>query len=66
MSTTLDRTFTATLRKNQNEGGWTYLVMDGSTELVAAPFTGLRRGYRPVLADRPRSAPPARGCRAPP
>jgi len=28
--TTLDRTFTATLQKSPNKGGWTYLVMPDS------------------------------------
>ncbi len=30
--TTLDRTFTATLRKSPKKGGWTYVVMPDSTE----------------------------------
>ncbi|REE94754.1 DUF1905 domain-containing protein [Thermomonospora umbrina] len=30
--TTLDKTFTATLRKSPNKGGWTYVVMPGSAE----------------------------------
>jgi hypothetical protein len=30
--TTLDRTFTATLHKSPNKGGWTYVVMPGSAE----------------------------------
>ena len=30
--TTLDRTFTATLHKSPNKGGWTYLVMPDSAE----------------------------------
>ena len=30
--TTLDRTFTATLQKSPNKGGWTYLVMPDSAE----------------------------------
>jgi hypothetical protein len=29
---TLDRTFTATLRKSLSKGGWTYVVMPGSAE----------------------------------
>jgi hypothetical protein len=29
---TLDRTFTATLRKSPSKGGWTYVVMPGSAE----------------------------------
>ena len=29
---TLDRQFTATLRKSPNKGGWTYVVMDDSAE----------------------------------
>ncbi len=29
---TLDRTFTATLQKSPNKGGWTYVVMPGSAE----------------------------------
>ncbi len=28
----LDKTFTATLRKSPNKGGWTYVVMPGSAE----------------------------------
>jgi len=28
----LDKTFTATLQKSPNKGGWTYLVMPGSAE----------------------------------
>ena len=28
----LDRTFTATLQKSPNKGGWTYVVMPGSAE----------------------------------
>jgi hypothetical protein len=28
--TTLDKTFTAVLRKSPNKGGWTYVVMPGS------------------------------------
>ena len=30
--TTLDRTFTATLQKSPNKGGWTYVVMPDSAE----------------------------------
>ena len=30
--TALDRTFTATLQKSPNPGGWTYVVMPGSAE----------------------------------
>ena len=30
--TTLDETFTATLVKSPNPGGWTYVVMPGSAE----------------------------------
>ena len=30
--TTLDKRFTATLQKNPNPGGWTYVVMPGSAE----------------------------------
>jgi hypothetical protein len=30
--TTLDRTFTATLEKSPNKGGWTYVVMPDSAE----------------------------------
>ena len=30
--TTLDKTFTATLLKSPNKGGWTYVVMPGSAE----------------------------------
>ena len=30
--TTLDRRFTATMHKSPAEGGWTYVVMDGSAE----------------------------------
>jgi hypothetical protein len=30
--TTLDHTFTATLRKSPNKGGWTYVVMPGSAD----------------------------------
>ncbi len=30
--TTLDRTFTATLQKSPNRGGWTYLVMPDSAQ----------------------------------
>lgn len=30
--TTLDKTFTATLQKSPNKGGWTYVVMPGSAE----------------------------------
>jgi hypothetical protein len=30
--TALDRTFTATLRKSPNKGGWTYVVMPGSAD----------------------------------
>jgi hypothetical protein len=33
----LDKTFTATLRKSPNKGGWTYVVMPGS-----AKFFGTR------------------------
>ena len=29
---TLDETFTATLQKSPNPGGWTYVVMPGSAE----------------------------------
>ncbi len=29
---TLDKQFTATLRKSPNKGGWTYVVMPGSAE----------------------------------
>ncbi len=29
---TLDETFTATLQKSPNQGGWTYVVMPGSAE----------------------------------
>ena len=28
----LDRTFTTTMRKSRSEGGWTYVMMDGSAE----------------------------------
>jgi hypothetical protein len=35
---TLTKTFTATLQKSPNKGGWTYLVMPGS-----AKFFGTRR-----------------------
>ena len=28
----LDKTFTAKLRKSPNKGGWTYVVMPGSTD----------------------------------
>jgi hypothetical protein len=31
-ATTLDRQFTATMRKSPNRGGWTYVVMPGSVE----------------------------------
>lgn len=31
----LDHTFTATLRRSDAKGGWTYLVMDGSAEFFA-------------------------------
>jgi hypothetical protein len=31
--TALDKTFTATLLKSPNKGGWTYVVMPGSAEL---------------------------------
>ena len=34
---TLDKTFTATLQKSPNKGGWTYVVMPGS-----AKFFGTR------------------------
>jgi len=30
--TTLDETFTATLEKSPNPGGWTYVVMPGSAQ----------------------------------
>ena len=30
--TTIDRTFTATLQKSPNKGGWTYVVMPDSAE----------------------------------
>jgi hypothetical protein len=30
--TTLRKTFTATLQKSANKGGWTYVVMPGSAE----------------------------------
>ena len=30
--TTLDRTFTATLQKSPNKGGWTYVVMPDSAD----------------------------------
>ena len=30
--TTIDKRFTATLQKSPAEGGWTYVVMDGSAE----------------------------------
>ena len=30
--TALSKTFTATLRKSPNKGGWTYVVMPGSAE----------------------------------
>jgi hypothetical protein len=30
--TALDKTFTATLQKSPNKGGWTYVVMPGSAE----------------------------------
>jgi Domain of unknown function (DUF1905) len=30
--TTLDRTFTATLQRSPNKGGWTYVVMPDSAE----------------------------------
>ena len=33
--TTLDRTFTATLQKSPERGGWTYVVMPGSAEYFA-------------------------------
>ncbi len=29
---TLDKTFTATLQRSPNKGGWTYVVMPGSAE----------------------------------
>ena len=36
----LDRTFTATLLKSPNKGGWTYVVMPGSVEYsVPAPWS---------------------------
>jgi hypothetical protein len=28
----MDKTFTATMQKSANKGGWTYVVMDGSAE----------------------------------
>ena len=31
-TTTLDRTFTATLQKSPNKGGWTYVVMPDSAQ----------------------------------
>jgi hypothetical protein len=31
----LDHTFTATLRRSDAKGGWTYVVMDGSAEFFA-------------------------------
>jgi hypothetical protein len=31
----LDHTFTATLRRSEAKGGWTYVVMDGSAEFFA-------------------------------
>ncbi len=32
MSDKLDRTFTATLERSPNKGGWTYVVMPGSVD----------------------------------
>ena len=32
MTTTLDKTFTATLQKSPARGGWTHVVMPGSAE----------------------------------
>ena len=31
---TLDKTFAATLQKSPNKGGWTYVVMPGSAEVL--------------------------------
>jgi len=40
--TTLDVTFTATLRKSPDKGGWTYVVMHGSADYFAT------RGLVPI------------------
>lgn len=43
--TTLDVTFTATLRKSPNKGGWTYVVMHGSADYFAT------RGLDPICGQ---------------